>query len=76
MPLTDDDNIDSLMSTRDNIISLIGSITAKPKPTYDIDGQKVEWGDYLKQLQQQLAYTLQLIIDLDGPYEIESQGYV
>lgn len=76
MPLTDEDNINSLMETRDNLIALIGSVTQKPKPTYEIDGQKVEWGDYLGQLRQQLASTLQLIIDLSGPYEVESQGYV
>ena len=75
MAQTDEQNIESLKETRDNLITLIGSITQKPKPTYDIDGQKVEWGIYLEQLRSQLKYTLQLIIDLEGPYEVESQGY-
>lgn len=75
MPLTDEENLERLMEIRDNIISVIGSITAKPKPTYDIDGQKVAWGEYLDQLRKQLAYTLQLIADTAGPYEVESQGY-
>ena len=76
MPLTDEDNLNSLMEVRDNLIALIGSVTQKPKPTYEIDGQKVEWGDYLDQLRKQLAATLQLIIDLNGPYEVESIGYI
>jgi hypothetical protein len=76
MPLTDEDNLNSLMETRDNLIALIGSITQKPKPTYEIDGQNVLWGEYLDQLRKQLASTLQLIIDLNGPYEVESIGYI
>lgn len=76
MALTDEENLESLKEIRDNIIAVIGSVTQKPKPTYDIDGQKVSWGEYLDQLRKQLAHTLQLIIDLEGPYEVESQGYV
>ena len=32
-------------------LALIAEITANPKPTYDIDGQKISWGQYLGQLQ-------------------------
>jgi hypothetical protein len=76
MAQTDEDNLESLMTVRDNLIALIGSVTQKPKPTYDIDGQKVMWGEYLDQLRKQLAYTMQLIIDLQGPFEVESIGYI
>lgn len=76
MALTDEENLENLKQIRDNITALIGSITQQPKPTYDIDGQKVAWGEYLDQLRKQLAYTLQLIIDTEGPFEVESQGYV
>lgn len=76
MALTDEENLASLKEVRDNLIALIGSVTQKPKPTYDIDGQKVSWGEYLDQLRKQLAHTLQLIIDLDGPFEVESIGYI
>ncbi len=30
----------------------MAEITAQPKPTYQIDGQLVAWGDYLAQLQR------------------------
>ena len=36
-------------------LALIAAITADPKPTYQIDGQKVSWGEYLGQLQATVA---------------------
>ena len=32
-------------------LNLIAELTANPKPSYNIDGQAVQWSDYLKQLQ-------------------------
>jgi len=32
-------------------LAMIAEITANPKPSYNIDGQSVQWTDYLKQLQ-------------------------
>ena len=29
---------------------MIADVTANPKPSYSIDGQTVQWADYLKQL--------------------------
>jgi len=31
-------------------LSMIADVTANPKPSYSIDGQTVQWADYLKQL--------------------------
>jgi hypothetical protein len=73
---TEDEQRDRLIGIRDNIITLIGQVTSKPKPNYDIDGQKVDWGDYLEILYKAKAKALQDIIDFEGPYEIETQAYV
>ncbi len=74
MPNTDDDNLILLQTARDNIIVLIGSLTAQPKPNYDIDGQRISWGDYLKQLRDALK-GLNDEIALIEPAQEESQGY-
>ena len=34
----------------------MAEITAQPKPTYQIDGQLVAWGDYLTQLQRTIDW--------------------
>jgi hypothetical protein len=31
-------------------LSMIAEMTANPKPSYNVDGQSVQWSDYLKQL--------------------------
>ena len=31
-------------------LSMIADITTAPKPSYNIDGQSIQWTDYLKQL--------------------------
>ena len=45
-------------------LTMITDITANPKPSYNVDGQAVQWSDYLKQLRatvdwcdQQIART-------------------
>ena len=31
-------------------LSMIAELTANPKPSYNVDGQSVQWSDYLNQL--------------------------
>lgn len=73
---TDEQNIELLKEARDNVIVLIGQLTAQPKPNYDIDGQRIDWADYLDMLMKRRNDLNQDIIDLEGPYEIETQGYL
>ena len=49
-------------------------ITANPKPTYDIDGQKFSWGQYLKQLQDTVLWCDQQAA-ASAPVEVRTQGY-
>ena len=39
-----------LQEASDNIARIIKQITANPKPNYEIDGQRVDWADYLDML--------------------------
>jgi hypothetical protein len=55
-------------------LALIAELTAQPKPSYQIDGQNVAWSDYLKQLQDTVAWCEQQIPD-QTPVEIRTQGF-
>lgn len=76
MPNTDDEVVTSLKRSRDNVLALIEEVTSQPKPTYSIDGQKVEWAAYLKQLHESLEALEVKIENKDGPYEEHSTFYV
>ena len=41
-----------IATIKSQTLALIADITASPKPSYTIDGQSIEWGDYLKRLQE------------------------
>jgi hypothetical protein len=55
-------------------LARIAEITAQPKPTYQIDGQLVAWGDYLRQLQQTVDWCLAQL-SAQTPIEVQSQGF-
>lgn len=40
---------------------MIAEMTANPKPSYNSDGQSVQWTDYLKQLQATVEWCDQQI---------------
>lgn len=66
--------LENLTTARDNIAARLAEITAIPKPSYDVDGQRVEWNDYFKALTDQLA-KLNAAINGASIYEEESIGY-
>jgi hypothetical protein len=71
MPDTD---VQQIMTIRSQTLALIAELTTQPKPSYQIDGQSVAWSDYLKQLQDTVAWCEQQIPD-QTPVEIRSQGF-
>jgi len=42
-------------------LSMIAEMTASPKPSYNVDGQSIQWTDYLKQLRATVAWCDQQI---------------
>lgn len=66
--------LENLTTARDNIAARLAEITAQPKPSYDVDGQRVEWNDYFKALTDQLA-KLTETINGASIYEEQSIGY-
>jgi len=54
-------------------LARIAEITAQPKPTYDIDGQKIAWGDYLAELQNTVDWCNEKLAG-EEPFEFQTQG--
>jgi hypothetical protein len=46
---------------KNQTLSMIAEMTANPKPTYNVDGQSVQWTDYLKQLRATVEWCDQQI---------------
>ncbi len=67
-------NLQHVESIKAQSLALIAEITANPKPSYSIDGQSVSWGDYLRQLQETVAWCDQQLAGED-PFEVHSTGH-
>jgi hypothetical protein len=65
---------EQIAKIKQQTLALIAQITADPKPTYDIDGQKITWGDYLGQLQATVQWCDQQA-SAAAPVEVRTQGY-
>jgi hypothetical protein len=55
-------------------LARIVEITAQPKPTYQLDGQTVSWGDYLTRLQTTIDWCNQKLA-AEQPFEYQSRGF-
>ena len=67
--------LDDLNSALDNMAARLKEITASPKPTYDIDGQKFSWTEYQRFLIEAMSSLREQVAAEDGPYVEESQVY-
>ncbi len=67
-------NAEQIATIKSQTLARIAEITAQPKPTYQIDGQLVAWGDYLAQLQRTVDWC-NANLAVESPVEVRSQGY-
>lgn len=67
-------DIEQIQTIKQQTLTRITEITAQPKPTYQIDGQLVSWGDYLSQLQRVIDWCNEKLAAAT-PCEVRSQGY-
>ena len=67
-------DIQQLVTIKSQTLARMAEITAQPKPTYQIDGQLVAWGDYLTQLQRTVDWCNEKLAG-EAPFEVQSQGY-
>lgn len=66
--------LENLTTARDNIAAQLADITANPKPTYNIDGQMVDWTAHFNALMAALD-KLEGQINAADPFEIHSTGF-
>lgn len=66
MPKT---NLEIIRQTRDNLIALREEVSRKKKPSYDVDGQRVNWQQYFEMLTDQID-KLKEQIDAEGDDDI------
>jgi hypothetical protein len=67
------DDLEQLRTIRSQTLALIAELTARPKPTYQLDGQAVSWGDYLTRLQATVDWCERKLAG-EEPFEIHSRG--
>jgi hypothetical protein len=67
-------DIEQITLIKTQTLARIAEITAEPKPTYQIDGQTVNWGDYLSRLQKTVDWC-DTQLAARNPVEVRSQGY-
>lgn len=64
---------EQLRSIKSQTLALIQALTVDPKPSYQLDGQAVSWGDYLAQLRGTVEWCDRQLADSE-PFEVRSQG--
>lgn len=63
-----------LAAIKTQTLALIKDLTENPKPSYNIDGQQISWGEYLAQLQKTVEWCNTMLVG-EEPAEVHSQGY-
>ncbi len=65
---------DVIKTIKSQTLSLISDMTANPKPSYSLDGQRISWHEYLAQLQRTVDWCDRQLAGED-PFEVHSTGY-
>lgn len=66
--------LSDLETAKANLVTRLTEVTAKPKPSYSIDGQSVSWESYTQMLTAQIKQLNELIAVEGGPVEFVSNG--
>ena len=66
-------NLENLKTARANLLAKLAEVSADPKPSYNIDGQSVQWSQYYKMLTDQAGALLDAINN-EEPFEEVSRG--
>ena len=66
-------DLEQLRTIQTQTLAIIAQVTADPKPSYSVDGQKVSWDEYLARLRETVDWCERKLAGHD-PFEIRSQG--
>jgi len=67
-------DLENLKTAYSNVCQQLADVTANAKPTYNIDGQNVSWGDHFRNLMQAKDELAKAITDQE-PYEEHHYGF-
>lgn len=65
--------LENLTTARDNYASILASISASPKPSYNVEGQAFSWTEYQKFLTEMVS-GLNTQIAAGEPFEFVTEG--
>ena len=71
--MTPSEHLEQIKTIRSQTLQRIAEITAEPKPSYTIDGQSVNWNDYLKALRETISWC-DLMMNIESPGDVVSRG--
>jgi hypothetical protein len=66
-------DIEQIQSIRSQTLAQLDALRAAPKPSYWIDGQRVQWQEYADSLQRTVDWCDQKLVEY-APFEVRSQG--
>ena len=66
-------DIEQIQSIRTQTLVQLDALRAAPKPSYWIDGQRVQWQEYADSLQQTVDWCDQKLVEYE-PFEVRSRG--
>ncbi len=66
-------DLEQIQTIMSQTLALVAQITAEPKPSYSVDGQKVSWSEYLARLRATVDWCERKLAGQE-PFEIHSQG--
>ena len=67
-------NAEQIATIKSQTLAIIADLTTAPKPSYSINGQSVSWSQYLKDLQQTVAWCDQQL-NSEAPFEIQTEAF-
>ena len=65
---------EQIATIKTQTLARIAEVTAQPKPSYDVDGQKIAWNEYLARLQATVDWCNEKLAG-EEPFEFQSRGY-
>jgi hypothetical protein len=66
-------DIEQIQSIRNQTLTQLEALRADPKPTYWLDGQRVQWQEYAESLQRTIDWCDRKLAEY-APFEVRSQG--
>jgi hypothetical protein len=66
-------DVQQIQSIRSQTLAQLDALRADPKPSYWIDGQRVQWQEYADALQRTVDWCDQKLTEYE-PFEVRSQA--